>query len=472
MQPSRRRRRHRNKKHTRRVSKAGALIGKGAYGCGFYPGARCYGDPRSYEISKLVNGRTAAEELAAVNPLRVLDPTMKYTVYPIGACRPAEQTNAERLENPFDACTEVARDARVLLQSPYGGKSLQTFMPPAMADYVPFMESLANLLEGLDKLHYGNYAHLDIKLPNIVTGETTTTGDYHTRYIDFGLGVQINMLPYMPVWKSMVYVNPYFVWPYETRFLCGAFQKSHITAASVDGFVDNVFRYRAEFVPAGIYGNAERKITYTVDDALEIWNMYQALPVEDRYRHIAMATDVYSLGLALASIYAGITGHFCGFGDAIHFLYYTDFKTHAEFRNHPHRDTTFWEPRMGTRAYAWHLEVAEEVSIPFYAMCRQMMSPLPFHRPEAADALKTYNTILPSIRRLFDARGPREAVMLEALGIFFRGFETQGSSAPTPTPTPTVESARPSVRRNDFSTNNVPAPPTPKRGVPVGASPL
>jgi serine/threonine protein kinase len=391
---------------------------------------------------------------------------MKYTVYPVGACRPAEQTNAERLENPFDSCKE-AQGARVLLQSPYGGKSLQSFIPPAMADYVPFMESWANLFEGLDKLHYGNYAHLDIKPPNIVSGQATTTEDYHTRYIDFGLGVQINALPYMPPWKTLVYATPYVVWPYETRFLCSAFQKSHITAASVDEFIHNVFRYRAEFVPAGIYGNAERKITYTVDDALEIWNMYQALPTDDRYRHIAMATDVYSLGLALATIYAGITGHFGGFGDNIHFLYYSDFKNPLEFGNHPHRDTTFWEPRMGSRAYAWHLEVAEEVSIPFYAMCRQMMAPLPFHRPEAADALKTFNQILPNIRRLFDARGRREGFMMEALTVFFNGFETptQGSS-PTPSvrisaksvpeqPTPTAPPSRP------FSTDNVPEQPTP-----------
>lgn len=410
------RRRRYQRKLTRRFlnARAGALIGKGAYGCGFYPGARCRNSSQSYHnyVSKLVSVRTAKEELSLVRPLLTIDPRMKYTVYPIEACYPADQTNAERSENPFASCTHVSSGATVLLQSPYAGKSLHSFTPPDITHYVAFMESWANLLEGLDVLHRGDFAHLDIKLPNIVTlcEKLQDPKRYSTRYIDFGLSVVMDQLPNMSDMKSTVYASPYVVWPYETRFLCTAFQESHITNESVSYFVNNILKYDEGFLPPGIYTNIQRTVTYTVDHVLEMWSMYQSLSQEDRLRHIAMATDIYSLGLALATVYAKITGHFCGFGDSIHF---------QQYNKHPHTDAAFWEPRMGSRIYEWNRMVADDVSVPFYALCRQMMAPLPFNRPDGADAHRIYKTLLPSIRDVFHARGQNGIRMSEALGHLF-----------------------------------------------------
>lgn len=445
---TRRRRRTRTK-----PQRSGALIGEGAYGCGFFPGLRCAGNTKSYGayISKYVSVRTANEELAAVEPLRTLDPDMNYTIYPLAGCEVAQQTPDEQRENPLYKCTQVSPETGVILQIPHGGESLATYMPASIPAYVPFFESLTNLFEGLSRLHDGGFAHLDIKLPNIVTNGT------QTRYIDFGLGVTMEALAAITSYKSSVYAHAYYAWPYETRFLWKDFNKTYITPDSVSSFIRNVFQYKPEFLPAGIYTDPTGKPKFTYRDALEMWGMYQSLPVDDRLRHLAMATDIYSLGYSLASLYAAITGHFSGHGDNIYFLY-------MESKRVPynHRETTVWESRMGTRAYMWHLELAEEVSIPFYTLCRQMMSVLPFNRPEAADALRTFRSLLPTLRRLF---GKTEDAQ-KALGLFFKYLDPQPqvqASAPPLSPLNTaflssvkVPSSKSSSVPPPFSTNNVP----------------
>lgn len=414
------------RRSTRHRKRAGALLGKGAYGCGFFPGVRCRGDPRSFEsyISKLVDPRTAAEEMAAVKPLRAIDPHMKYTVYPIGACYPAEQTAKERRENPLASCEQIANPytGAVILQSPYGGESLFTYMPQTATEYMAFFESLANLLEGLDTLHSKDYAHMDIKMGNIVTMPVDGTKDplkIITRYIDFGLGLTISDIPRMPTWRTAVYAHPYNIWPYETRFLYKDFKKAYITPESVTQFLRTVYAYKPEFIPAGLYAEVGRKPTFTQREAVELWEMYQSLPEDDRVRHLAMATDIYMLGLTMASTYAACIGHFAGHGENIHFLYYKspEDPSSKDHILHNHRDTLYWEPRLGSAVYTWHLEVAEEISLPFFALCRQMMSPMPFSRPEAGDALNTYTSILSTMRRLFSK--DRADIMMKSIDVFY-----------------------------------------------------
>lgn len=454
------RRRHRKYRSTRRRKSAGALLGKGAYGCGFFPGVRCRGDPRSFEsyISKLVDPRTATEEMTAVKPLRAIDPHMKYTVYPIGACYPAEQTAKERRENPLAACEQIANPytGAIVLQSPYGGESLLTYMPQTPAEYMAFFESMANLLEGLDTLHSKDYAHMDIKMGNIVTMPVDSTSEsvkMNTRYIDFGLGLTISDIPNLPPWRTAVYAHPYNIWPFETRFLYKDFKKAYITPESVTQFLRTVYAYKPEFIPAGLYAAVGGKPTFTQREAIELWEMYQSLPEDDRVRHLAMATDIYMLGMTMASSYAAFLGHFAGHDNNIHFMYYKspEDPSSRDHIMHNHRDTLYWEPRLGPSVYAWHLEVAEEVSLPFFTLCRQMMSPMPFSRPEAGDALQVFTSILGTMRRLFSK--DHDDIMTKSIDVFYPSEASPNylpsSAESDEMPTPQMSAA--------FSTSTVPS---------------
>ena len=171
------------------MSKGGRVIGQGAYGCAYKPAMRCSGETAPRDgVSKLMVQEEADKEWNEVKALReTVDPTMKYTVYPISRCEPRREPSAAELseENAAGKCS--VRGANTLIVSPDGGMRLDK-----VPDGSPsaFARSVGNLYLGLVALHTYSLVHHDIKGDNVLVKGGVA------RYIDFGMSTNLrNMYP-------------------------------------------------------------------------------------------------------------------------------------------------------------------------------------------------------------------------------------------------------------------------------------
>jgi len=438
------------KRQTRRQrKKGGAFVRKGSYGCAFAkPPLKCQGESSrrsSNELSKLLEYKKAVEEYQESIPFQKIDPEKRYFLWAHHIC-PLDKSSvlpANRIEkciqrNAGQAAptVNIRRDPTLIFYD-FGGRDISDITITS-GQYGPFFLSFGNLLEGLSIMHYNHIAHLDIKPLNIVSMETPT-GEFLSRFIDFGLAVST---------ASGTSRNPrilglspqnYPWWPFDFRFLSR--DNNRIVPAELNKWYDQLTEMRS-YLPQSSYWKSDWTPKYNNVHAQIAMN-----EVDWAYREeILQKLDVYALGMSLTEVYAT--------------------KTHQYMRTYDGVDTIVIQlpSRMvipvskltkdhvgGDSAIVlWHKNLAEKVSIPFYNLIKQMVDFSPRKRITANKASEYFNlTLVAPIMDFFDKFDTFTQRALSAVGVRveYSKLKLQLSpkvqvppvpTAPAPTIAPTV----------------------------------
>jgi serine/threonine protein kinase len=398
----------------------------------YAPAIRCPGKAALPDhITKLADMRDGLEEYNMAKKLHAIDPDRRYILYPTTICRIPDDISPEELtENPLYECSVPIRDP-VLIQIPFGGQNLHTFVP-RVADIPKFFEAVGQLLHAAEFLHSKDFIHMDMKPGNILIDAVGKK--FRVRLIDFGLSYSV------PAFADFTNIETlgadYYVWPYETRFLDPSFRRYEITEKSVKRFYrDAVEGFQPEVVPADLYFKEDGRDRMDMVQYREIFDFLDALPTEDRRRFIGTATDTYSLGRILSTLWANTTGHYPGPHKYSILFRQKDEAGASQHQHHDYTDAAFWTPRLGEAAYTWNANLAESVSIPLFALVRDMMAPFPFHRPTLQEAIERYADIVRDIAQAM--RQPQQS----ATGI--TAVVKRTVSSPTPPPTPKAPAPTP-----------------------------
>ena len=148
--------------------------------------------------------------------------------------------------------------------------------------------------------------------------------NFKTRFIDFGF-VYSNDLSIIDIKK---YKYDYFIWPFETRFIYDINYKT-LSSSVFYKYYNSFQNTLKDYYNQGNYNSIYHvnpyanilSVLYTdydIDDVeMNKWYKYITNKINSKYTNIndrrlfyAKATDIYSLGIALAGKYASITNHF------------------------------------------------------------------------------------------------------------------------------------------------------------------
>ena len=212
------------KRHQKKKQHAGAMVGEGTYGCGFIPSLRCENEnvASNTTFSKLMNKTAANEEISSVARIKQIDPEQQYTVYPIKQCK-LKRENIKLRNGNLNKCTITKKynlikneNALSILQAPVGGVTLAETINAAstMGDKVDVFIGLTNLFKGLTVMHARHFYHMDIKENNIVVQKNDSL---YMQFIDFGLSIDFSKKIESATINT--YLQNYFLWPLELRFI-------------------------------------------------------------------------------------------------------------------------------------------------------------------------------------------------------------------------------------------------------------
>lgn len=170
------------------------MLSYGSYGCVYYPGTDCNGATDKTHVSKIVNTRYSAREIAMSNKIKQI-PNYKEFFVPVETSCPIQSNKVKRCRVLDDETTFTLLTIPYLKQVP-----------------VPFDITIFNTLtHAIELLVKHNLVHFDIKLDNIIC----TPKPY---LIDFGISLdmdELNLAAYF-----FVYDPQQYSWPIEVHLLC------------------------------------------------------------------------------------------------------------------------------------------------------------------------------------------------------------------------------------------------------------
>ncbi len=384
----------------------GNLIGKGTYGCGFFPGFRC-NDVSTRDktvLTKLMLKDFAEDELEKAKKIRTVDPQMKYSNYPYKSCKP-NMTNINtymdegfkecffldtKFNNPESVKYYINNGDLVFLQSKYGGKSLNTIMVEEYNQLIPSLpriyniyKNFNNILKGIEYYQKQNFIHFDIKDDNIVCDKSVC------RMIDFGLSQ--NLKDYIPGNYEYDQTFPftldrlYIIWPLDSYFIKNwksLFRNGKPYLA--DKYVDNYYKFLKSIpsIPPEMYMGEELDGSFIPFNSMDdIYLFYENLlnymlvfnkgdlktPSKQLREFIFKQLEVYTVGMQIAIMTYNITKK-C--------MEYDEIKPIKEI-NSQHI-----------------LKVPDEIVHDLYRLSIQMMNLNPFKRLTISEAVKKYELIL------------------------------------------------------------------------------
>ena len=356
-------------------------LGEGSYGCTYKPAMKCKGEsnrePNS--ISKLLLKFNTADDLKGKDLLEPIDPTQQFFLFPSRVCQP-NIGSMDPVENNLMKCGKykyrymnqtLLNSDLILMKN--GGEDLVRFKVRP-DEFYPFFRDFSNLLEGLVILNENNFVHFDIKPENIVV-KKQADGSFHFRFIDFGLMTSVADFDSM---NTAIFLNNYFVWPYDVRFLAPMFTAASLTDADINEFYRKGPDSYSRFIKSILYYDVQKP------NFVNRYNGYKsptktAAQALKRRENLLMAVDTYSMGVTMASLYATLTGHRYTLGDV-------EYSTAG----------------LSPEAISWHQEVAEKVSKPLFEMIESMIHPSWIDRMSPRTIVTTYQLeILPEMERLF-----------------------------------------------------------------------
>lgn len=374
------------------------FLAKGSYGCAYRPPLACDGETtvEPDTVSKLITPASAAEEMKFQAMLAPIDPTQDYFLYPKRSCDKTTTSTDAKLRAELQKCTPVAQYPKAkLLILPDGGTSLEKL--PKSSQIGATLVAMRNLLVGLQKLHAGGYAHMDIKPDNIVLK------DGKARYIDFGLSRKFGD----PIPDPSLYHFNYPWWPFELRILAG--EKPPFT--TWEDFRNRSLQYQPESRDLFQWVANDAR-TFRPEIVAAMSNVYTQYTADkaNLTRQLMIWTDTYGLGRTLQQVYFGLTGQSVtrlrldpsGNGEVAHML--PDGR-----RVKPEKlDLTTGSQTYGDIVQHTRQKRLAGFTRTWCKWCEGMMDPDPTKRTSIDDALAFYDaTIRPEITRFFSASGGR-----------------------------------------------------------------
>lgn len=191
-----------NKKN--KNQKGGKFIGRGSFGCVYYPNLPCSTSSYKYEsdmnhISKVTSVDQLDEEWKSISDFKldILDPESKYFIYPKTSCEITDRTISS--DTDFFKCGIYKKQSKKTIKENYVN-IIQSYGGPVSYKRktdLNFEENwylYLNLLIGLGILHKNRIYHKDIKEDNIVYSPVSGF-----RFIDFGLTSSYDSLPIVDI---------------------------------------------------------------------------------------------------------------------------------------------------------------------------------------------------------------------------------------------------------------------------------
>jgi serine/threonine protein kinase len=289
--------------------KGGDFVGKGSYGCTFYPplGHTSERD----KIGKIMSRETAEDEYSYSERFHMADPEDKYGVY---GSRPEKVDSRTAIkdaggEKEIDKCLKdgpTIRDTyQIIMQRATGDlEKLPSRAPSRFITYFFGNKTVKNLFDGLRRYHANNLVHLDIKPQNIVffSDPGVQQPPKEFKYIDFGLGQSIEEVVTQ---NESILGQSYHAWPILTSLV---FNKIFKIKWFDKTFIENCVKSRLldqQYAP--VLG--EDPVTSVKRDFVNLCNTYGIpLPQDNAQYHLqeskikralAFATDVSSLSQVL-----------------------------------------------------------------------------------------------------------------------------------------------------------------------------
>jgi serine/threonine protein kinase len=425
-----------------RKQHGGGKIGQGSYGAVFYPALKCWQNDarRPNHVSKILKNTSLEDELRRARILENLPGVKQYISFPDRACGlNLYNVNDENEFNETSLANFKTNGEFSMLLSPYSGVNLYKDFKLRGDQYVPFFNSLPNVFEAVQFLHANHIAHRDIKPANIVTLQQAD-GSFVTKLLDVGILVYTNQVPstapqarqhnllsivnygerqiyehstsYMPFDVVLMYEprwkNRFTSIESELRSLraeYSAWTKSHQIYFHM--FPYTVFhRVNGQYEPLPSMND----LINTLDDNFSIFKSRQA----DVLEVLARKLDIWCLGFTMMSVWRQLTNQAVmkvanADGTKNSYVYMTYHKFVDELGpgtipvsslEQILRD----EKREGLipqETIDWYRAVAEEITVPWNAMCMRMMEADPANRPELDESLVEFRNLLPVIQRLF-----------------------------------------------------------------------
>jgi len=367
--------------------RGGTLLAQGAYGCAFRPALPCSRNTKNRpgQISKLMDGKDAVQELKQRDLFYGIDPNQKYFLYPFELCDPKMPF---RPSDNVKKC-QVPMKLMKILQSLDGGQSIGKILL-TRAQYPAFFSSLSNLFNGLAKAHNNGIVHNDIKPDNIVS-VANKDGTFSTRFIDFGLSFRWDQLDSIsknvesPLSRDKsghsVFDLSYHYWSVEIHFVNPHPFTNKKTI--INEFYKDVVN-ADKSIPQGLfYKTTEKGQVPVIDEAYLTWleSTLNKMPMDERYAIILTKDDTFALGLALAEVF---------------------YHRFGQRDNGKETVNIFMEFNPLRLSQTKQVEFARDVSTPFYKLIRRMIYPDIRKRISIEEAGKLYKaTVVPAITKFF-----------------------------------------------------------------------
>jgi serine/threonine protein kinase len=285
--------------------KGGEALGRGTYGCAFYPALRC-NDKRKYrdKLGKIMFNSDSYDEEADISRiLEKVDPTQKYLIYPKdvqcfvdrhtvehndpkSVCKLTDENNSVNThytQNTYNkrqghSSTGGRTNLYGQLIMKYGGKSVSKYFDDLkyQIDRKTFLKLFLNLFEGVHLLINNKLIHQDIKADNSVIADKSYL-------IDFGL-----LIRFKDFQDSFLMRNEYY--------LCGPEYR-----------INRCKTYK-EFKDLNLYNLKYCYYKYWERDGLSSYNLDNLKLYYDNYRNsgkelVPEKADIYSVGILLLSLY-------------------------------------------------------------------------------------------------------------------------------------------------------------------------
>ena len=310
----------------------GELVGKGGYGCGFFPGLPCSSSLTSRHKSyftKVMRPQHAHDEFAISEIVRHIDPNMNYSIYPSKICKPSIENVKDYLKEGISKCDanklqldeealkrKISMEEIVFMQSPYGGPDLQTIFDKAATEVQSLMtiyrifEKFENALKGLLHFHERDYVHIDIKSLNIVC-------DAKCKFIDFGFFTKAtNPIPKNDAFPFIIEkktpnwpLDGYFVYNWPTLHESGLSRtytmRTHVHLSEMKHIPPEIYSGRQidnVFYPFTTFKSVHEYYTYIYNTIKALDNSKTSSMSKSMQSKLLKAHDVYCLGEVLAAL--------------------------------------------------------------------------------------------------------------------------------------------------------------------------
>ena len=208
-----------------KINTGGKVIASGGYGCVFSPALKCEGttNRETGKISKLMTSERAKNEYAEILSIKEkLDEIENYKdyflVYDLNLCKPAKLSPSDLKE--YSKCTALPKDKITVkninkrrnelmsLNLPNGGLPVDDYLyeDGSFEKIYKLHVTLFQLLkEGIVPMNKKNIYHCDIKDSNVLVDDDSTTNNFKTRLIDWGLANQYKPFknePFPRSWRN------------------------------------------------------------------------------------------------------------------------------------------------------------------------------------------------------------------------------------------------------------------------------